>query len=118
MHPRFVDPLPAAIIHTPLTDRNRPSARSGNLTMWHRLSTPVKIGLACAALGISLTLIGMARGNVPMRPASIGMALLIGGGVWFVVAWAVATAAVDVEEDLAGDEIISSAGEVGQESGE
>jgi hypothetical protein len=28
------------------------------------------------------------------------MALLIGGGVWFVVSWAVATAAADVEEDL------------------
>ena len=32
-------------------------------------------------------------------PASIGMALLIGGGVWFVVSWAVATAASDVERD-------------------
>lgn len=29
------------------------------------------------------------------------MALLIGGGFWFLVAWAVATAAVDVETDIA-----------------
>ena len=40
------------------------------------------------------------RGTVPPNPASIAVALLIGGGVWFVVSWAVATAAMDVESDL------------------
>jgi hypothetical protein len=44
-------------------------------------------------------MIGIVRGNVPPHPANIGIALLIGGGVWFVVSWAVATAAVDVEND-------------------
>ena len=65
------------------------------------LSTPVKIGLAFGALGLLLTLVGILRGNVPLRPANILVALLIGGGVWFLVSWAVATAAVDVEDDLA-----------------
>jgi len=65
-----------------------------------RLSTPLKIGLAFGLIGIVLTVIGIVRGNVPHNPASIAMALLIGGGVWFVVSWAVATAAIDVEEDL------------------
>jgi len=63
-----------------------------------KLSLPIKIGLGFGLAGIILTLIGVARGNVPTNPASLAMALLIGGGVWFVVAWAVATAAVDVEE--------------------
>lgn len=63
-----------------------------------KLSLPIKIGLGFGLAGILLTLIGVARGNVPTNPASLAMALLIGGGVWFVVAWAVATAAVDVEE--------------------
>lgn len=67
--------------------------------MWQTLSTPMKIGLTAGALGILLTLVGVLRGNVPPNPASIGMALLIGGGVWFLVAWAVASAAVDVEQD-------------------
>jgi len=67
--------------------------------MWQKLSTPMKIGLTAGALGILLTLVGVLRGNVPPNPASIGMALLIGGGVWFLVAWAVASAAVDVEQD-------------------
>lgn len=69
--------------------------------MVRRLSLPLKIALGFAALGIALTVVGIARGNVPLNPASIGMALLIGGGSWFLVAWAVAAAAVDVEEDVA-----------------
>jgi hypothetical protein len=40
---------------------------------------------------------------VPLNPASILLALLISGGSWGVVSWAVATAVVDVERDLAED---------------
>ena len=64
-----------------------------------KLSVPVKIGLLFGLLGIALTVVGILRGNVPAQPANIAVALLIGGGVWFVVSWAVATAAVDVEND-------------------
>jgi hypothetical protein len=71
--------------------------------MWQKLSTPLKIGLAAGGLGILLTVVGIVRGNVPPHPASIGMALLIGGGVWFLGAWAVASAAVDVEADVKED---------------
>lgn len=67
--------------------------------MLKNLSAPLKIGLGFGLLGILLTMVGIVRGNVPPNPASIGMALLIGGGVWFVVSWAVATAAADVEQD-------------------
>jgi hypothetical protein len=81
--------------------------------MWGRFSTPVKIGLAFAAIGILLVIVGIVRGNVPANPASIAMALLIGGGMWFLVSWAVATAAVDVEADA---EMSMAAGrEVGDE---
>jgi hypothetical protein len=65
-----------------------------------RLSLPIKIGLVFGALGLLLTIVGIFRGEVPMGPANILVALLLGGGVWFVIAWAVATAAVDVENDL------------------
>lgn len=65
-----------------------------------RLSLAVKIGLGFGAAGLLLTIAGIVRGNVPPHPANIAVALLIGGGVWFVVSWAVATAAVDVERDL------------------
>jgi hypothetical protein len=72
----------------------------GTRSMWSKLSTPLKVGIGFGLIGLLLTIIGIARGNVPLNPASIGMALLIGGGVWFVVSWAVATAAVDVEQDI------------------
>lgn len=66
-----------------------------------RLSIPLRVGLIFGLIGIVLTVVGIVRGTVPANPASIAVALLIGGGVWFVVSWAVATAAVDVEQDLA-----------------
>ncbi len=65
-----------------------------------RVSLPIKIGLVFAALGLILTIVGIFRGQVPMAPANIAVALLLGGGVWFIIAWAVATAAVDVESDI------------------
>lgn len=68
---------------------------------WKRLSVPLRIGLGAAVLAILLALIGIARGNVPLNPLSILLALLISGGTWGLVAWAVATAAVDVESDVA-----------------
>ena len=67
--------------------------------MWKKLSGPVRVGLVAAALAIVLTLVGVARGMVPLHPANIGMALFIGAGSWFLVAWAVAAAAQDVETD-------------------
>ncbi|MCD6291773.1 MAG: hypothetical protein J7M34_14855 [Anaerolineae bacterium] len=65
-----------------------------------RLSTPLKVGLGAAALGLLLAVIGILRGQVPLNPISILLALLISGGTWGLVAWAVATAAVDVEADV------------------
>lgn len=65
------------------------------------MSRPVQIGLIFALIGLALTVVGIVRGTVPPNPASIAVALLIGGGVWFIVSWAVATAAMDVEQDLA-----------------
>jgi hypothetical protein len=66
-------------------------------------SGPVVVGLVFGAIGLALTGVGVVRGEVPLQPASILIALLIGGGVWFLVAWAVATAARDVESDLASE---------------
>ena len=70
-----------------------------------KFSGPLKIGAIFGLLGIILTIVGIILGNVPLNPASIGMALLIGGGVWFLVAWAVATAASDVDRDLVDQEL-------------
>ena len=70
---------------------------------WRRLGLPLRVGLICAGLGMALAVVGIARGAVPLNPLSIFLALLISGGSWGVVSWAVATAVVDVERDLAED---------------
>ena len=61
----------------------------------------MKVGLAAAAIAAVLVIIGIIRGNVPLNPFSILLALLISAGSWGLVAWAIATAAVDVESDVA-----------------
>ncbi len=69
--------------------------------MWQRLDGPLKIGISCAILGVALTLIGIFRDpTTPVTAWSIFMGTLISGGVWGVVSWAIATAAVEVEEDV------------------
>jgi hypothetical protein len=77
-----------------------PAPDAQNAKRSRRLSLPIKIGLFFGAIGLLLTIAGIARGQVPLAPANITVALLLGGGVWFVIAWAVATAAVDVESDV------------------
>jgi len=69
-----------------------------------RRSIPQRVGMICAAVGLTLAGVGILRGNVPANPLSIFLALLISGGGWGVVSWAVATAAVDVEQDVAAGE--------------
>jgi hypothetical protein len=74
-------------------------------TLWHRLNGPVKIGLVCAALGILLTVIGIFRDQTtPVTAWALGVGTLISGGTWGLVSWAIATAAVEVERDVADAE--------------
>jgi hypothetical protein len=68
---------------------------------WRRLGAPLRVGLIFASLGIALAIVGIFRGMVPLNPLSILLALLISGGSWGVVSWAVATAAVDVDREVA-----------------
>ena len=77
---------------------------------WQRREGPVKIGIFFAVLGIVLTIIGIVRD--PTTPAtvwSIGMGSLIAGGVWGIVSWAIATAAMEVEEDVKAAEAAQAA---------
>ena len=70
---------------------------------WRGLTLPLRVGLICGGIGFALALVGIARGNVPSNAVSILLALVISGGGWGLVSWAVATAAVDVESDLNED---------------
>jgi hypothetical protein len=77
--------------------------------LWQRLDGPLKIGLAFALLGIVLTIIGIFRDpTTPVTAWSLGVGSLISGGVWGLVSWAIATAAVEVEEDVSQAEQAAS----------
>jgi hypothetical protein len=65
-----------------------------------RLSGPVLIGAVFAFLAVVLTLLGLWRAhNLSLR--NIVLALLLCGGTWGLVSWAIATVVVQVEEDVA-----------------
>ncbi len=80
------------------------SVASTRTSWWGRIGLPLKLGLIFAAAGMALAIAGIVRGNVPLNPLSIFLALAISGGSWGVVAWAIATAALDVERDIAEQE--------------
>ncbi len=82
-----------------MTTQSEPSNRK---SLWRRLNGPAKIGLGCAALGILLTIIGIFRDpTTPVTAWSLGVGTLISGATWGLVSWAIATAAVEVERDVA-----------------
>jgi len=70
--------------------------------LWQRMNGPTKVGIVFAALGIILTIIGVIRDpTTPVTAWSLGVGALISGATWGLVSWAIATAAVEVERDLA-----------------
>lgn len=68
---------------------------------WQRLNGPLKVGLVFAVLGIVLTIVGIFRDpTTPVTAWSLGVGSLISGVTWGLVSWAIATAAVEVENDV------------------
>jgi hypothetical protein len=67
---------------------------------WKQLGGPVKIGLVLGLIGALLTVIGLLMGNMaPLTARSLLLGVVLGGGSWGVVSWAIATVASDVEPD-------------------
>jgi hypothetical protein len=70
---------------------------------WLRLSGPVRIGLMVGLIGALLTVIGLFTTNLaPLTLRSFLLGILIGGGSWGVVSWAIASAAADSLADSDG----------------
>jgi len=70
-------------------------------SVWQWLDGPLKVGLAFAILGITLTIIGIFRDpTTPATAWSLGVGSLISGLTWGIVSWGIATAAIEVENDV------------------
>ena len=67
---------------------------------WKQLGGPVKIGLVLGLIGALLTVIGLLMGNLaPLTARSLVLGVILGGGSWGVVSWAIASAASDAKAD-------------------
>lgn len=77
--------------------------------IWKRLSGPVKVGIFFGGLAIVMAVVGLVKGSAtaPLTARSLIMAIIISGGTWGLVSWAIATAAVDVERDVAEAQAVS-----------
>jgi hypothetical protein len=71
---------------------------------WKQLGGPVKIGLVLGLIGALLTVVGLLMGNLaPLTARSLLLGVVLGGGSWGVVSWAIATVASDVEADVGAE---------------
>ncbi len=67
---------------------------------WRQLSGPLKVGLLFGLVGALLTTVGLLAGNLaPLTVRSLLLGILLGGGSWGVVSWAIASAAVDATSE-------------------
>jgi hypothetical protein len=61
---------------------------------WRQLGGAVKIGLVLGLVGALLTVIGLLMGNLaPLTARSLVLGVILGGGSWGVVGWAIAAVA-------------------------
>jgi hypothetical protein len=63
------------------------------------------VGIGAALVAIILSILGMLRnagqpGSTPLTLQTLLLVILIAGGSWGVVAWAITTAIYDVEDDI------------------
>lgn len=73
---------------------------------WTRLSGPLKIGLVLGTIGALLTVIGLFSGNfAPLTVRTVLLGILLGGGSWGVVSWAIAAAVSDAVESTPEDAV-------------
>lgn len=69
------------------------------------LHGPVLIGVIAAAIAIALSVFGMVRNPeaTPLNLRSLLLVVVLAGGSWGLIAWAVATAAVEAGKDEVND---------------
>ncbi len=83
----------------------QPAAAPQATTFWGRvkgvLHGPVLVGVIAAAIAIILSVFGMVRNpeGTPVNLNSLLLVVVLAGGSWGLIAWAIATAAVEAGKD-------------------
>ncbi len=86
-------------------ETNKPAPQPLPPSLWARirgaLHGPVLIGVIAALVAIGLSIFGMVRNpeNTPVNVRSVLIVVLLAGGSWGLIAWAIATAAVEAGKD-------------------
>lgn len=84
-------------------ETNKPTSQPASL--WTRvrgvLHGPVLVGVIAALIAIGLSLFGMLRNPdaTPVNFRSVLLVVVLAGGSWGLIAWAIATAAVEAGKD-------------------
>ncbi len=65
------------------------------------LHGPLLVGVIAAAIAIALSVFGMVRNPeaTPLNVRSLLLVVVLAGGSWGLIAWAIATAAVEAGKD-------------------
>ncbi len=90
-------------------EKNNPAADQtatpGSMTLVARvrgaLHGPVLVGVIAALIAIGLSVFGMVRNPeaTPLNLRSLLLVVVLAGGSWGLIAWAIATAAVEAGKD-------------------
>ncbi|MEA3345903.1 MAG: hypothetical protein U9Q78_06635 [Chloroflexota bacterium] len=68
--------------------------------IWEMINLPMKVGIFCGLLGAILAAIGLVRGAFePFSWRGLAMAIILSGGSWGLVSWALTTAVVEAGQD-------------------
>ncbi len=84
-------------------EKSQAAAQPGSL--WSRvrrvLHGPVLVGVIAALIAIGLSVFGMVRNPeaTPLNLRSLLLVVVLAGGSWGLIAWAIATAAVEAGKD-------------------
>ena len=66
-----------------------------------KLHGPLLVGVIAASIAIGLSIFGMVRNAdaTPLNLRSLALVVVLAGGSWGLIAWAIATAAVEAGRD-------------------
>ncbi len=89
-----------------MTDESNKAAPAvQSMTLWGRIRSwlhgPVLIGVVAALIAIGLSVFGMIRNpdTTTLNLRSLLLVIVLAGGRWGLIAWAIATAAVEAGKD-------------------